>query len=363
MHYSSAFLKWLPLAGLIACGAPQQTPETVSADRVDFIRHDTERRIDITAGGQLFTSYRWPPDIMKPVLYPLLTANGTAVSRGFPIAPRQGERVDHPHHVGLWFNYGNIDGFDFWNNSPAIPEAKRNESYGRIVHGGVDELIPGDGEGTMLTHESWVGPQGREIMKEKTEYHFIVEGPARIIDRITTLTAGDSAVSFGDSKEGLLGIRVARQLEMPSNEALTLTDDRGIPTEVKQMSNEGVSGNYRSSEGITGENVWGTRAKWMELSGTIGDEKISLVICDHPDNLNYPTYWHARGYGLFAANPLGVKEFTEGKETLNYQLPAGQSVTFRYRVIIYSGPELTADRITAYAEAFAGKYSDPAVKN
>ncbi len=323
---------------------------------MDFIQHEADRRIDIMAGDQLFTSYRWPADVMKPVLYPLLTAKGTAVSRGFPIDPRPGERVDHPHHVGAWFSYGNIDGFDFWNNSPAIPEARRNQSYGRIVHNGVDRLRPGDGEGTMRSQESWVGPHGKEILKESTEYHFIADSAVRIIDRITTLTAGDSAVSFGDSKEGLLGIRVARQLELPSQDAITLTDDRGIPTELKQMSNEGVTGNYRSSEGITGENVWGTRARWMELSGVIENEKISLVICDHPDNLNYPTYWHARGYGLFAANPFGVREFTEGKETLNFQLPAGQSITFAHRIIIHSGPTLSPEAITAYAEAFARKY-------
>lgn len=357
MPYHSTIFKWLLLAVLVSCGPSQQMQQAGSiTPRVDFIRHNADRRIDIMAGGQLFTSYRWPADVMKPVLYPLLTAKGTAISRGFPIAPRQGERVDHPHHVGLWFNYGNIDGYDFWNNSPAIPEAQRSQSYGRIVHGGVDRLSPGAGEGTMLTHESWIGPHGREIMKEKTEYHFIARDGVRIIDRITTLTAGDSVVSFGDSKEGLLAIRVARQLELPSREAITLTDDRGIPTEVKQLSNEGVSGNYRSSEGISGEAVWGTRAKWMELSSTIGNEKISLVICDHPDNLSYPTYWHARGYGLFAANPLGVKEFTNGKKTLNYQLPAGQSITFKYRVIIHSGPALSDEAIEVYAKTFASKY-------
>ncbi|MEJ7676192.1 MAG: DUF6807 family protein [Chitinophagaceae bacterium] len=124
--------------------------------------------------------------------------------------------------------------------------------------------------------------------------------------------------AFKDTKEGSFGIRVARQLELPSKDDITLTDARGNPTTVKKMSNEGVTGNYRSSEGVTGEAVWGKRAKWMDLYGSVGDEKISIIICDHPQNLSYPTYWHARGYGLFAANPFGVKDFTEGKEELNY---------------------------------------------
>ena len=122
------------------------------------------------------------------------------------------------------------------------------------------------------------------------------------------------------------------------------------------MSNDGVTGNYRSSEGITGEAIWGKRAKWMDLYGNIGNEKISLVICDHPKNLSYPTYWHARGYGLFAANPFGVKDFTAGKEELNYVIPAGKSLTLRYRIVISSGSHLTDTEINALADNFASKY-------
>jgi hypothetical protein len=122
------------------------------------------------------------------------------------------------------------------------------------------------------------------------------------------------------------------------------------------MSNEGVTGNYRSSEGITGEAVWSTRAKWMDLYGSIGQENVSLVICDHPKNLSYPTYWHARGYGLFAANPFGAKDFTKGAEELNYTIPAGKSLTQRYRIIISNGTHLTDDQINAYFDDFAKKY-------
>jgi len=137
---------------------------------------------------------------------------------------------------------------------------------------------------------------------------------------------------------------------------ITLSDARGNPTTVKAMSNEGVTGNYRSSEGVTGEAVWGTRAKWMDLYGSIGNEKISLVICDHPKNLSYPTFWHARGYGLFSANPFGLKDFTKGKEELNYNIPSGKSLTLRYRIIISSGVQLTDAEINGYADDFAGKY-------
>ena len=235
-------------------------------------------------------------------------------------------------------------------------EGKRASNGGVVKHLSVEQLSKGTGEGSMVTNESWIDPSGKELLAEKTEYHFIAKGPTRIIDRVTTLTATSEAVSIKDTKEGMFGIRVARQLELPSKDEVTLTDAQGHPTTVKKMSNEGVTGNYRSSEGITGEAVWGTRAKWMDLYGSIGDEKISLVIIDHPENISYPTYWHARGYGLFAANPFGVKDFTEGKEEMNYSIPAGQSTTFRYRVIVNSGDHLTDAEINAYADDFARKY-------
>ena len=303
--------------------------------------------------GKLFTSYRWPDNVYKPILYPVLTSAGTEITRGFPLKPREGERSDHMHQVGIWLNYGNVNGYDFWGNGS---EGKRNVNGGQIKHLSAEQLSGGTGEGSMVTTASWIDPSGKELLAEKTEYHFIAEGPTRIIDRITTLTATGEAVSMKDTKEGMFGIRVARQLELPSKEDVTLTDAQGHPTTVKKMSNDGVTGNYRSSEGVTGEAVWGTSAKWMDLSGSIGDEKISLVICDHPENLSYPTYWHARGYGLFASNPFGVKDFTEGKEELNYTIPAGDSLTLKYRVIVNSGAHLTDAEINAYAADFAKKY-------
>lgn len=305
--------------------------------------------------GQLFTSYCWPDNVFKPILYPVLTSAGTEITRGFPIKPKTGERADHSHHTGMWLTYGDVDGSDFWGNG-SKGLGKQNDNGGVIKHLKVDKLSGGIGEGSMVTVESWTDKSGKEVLKEKTEYHFIVSGSTRIIDRITTLTAVDNEVSMPDTKEGMFGIRVARQLELPSEGEITLYGADGHPTRVSDMTNEGISGNYRSSEGITGMGVWGTRAKWMDLYGNIDDEKISLVICDHPKNPSYPTYWHARGYGLFSANPFGWNDFTRGKEQLDFSIPAGQSVTFRYRVIISSGIHLDDTEINAYSDDFASLY-------
>ncbi len=194
------------------------------------------------------------------------------------------------------------------------------------------------------------------MLSEKTDYHFIAKEQLYIIDRITTLTATGNTVTMKDTKEGMFAIRVARQLELPSKENVPLLDAQGQPGKEKAMENIGVTGNYLSSEGITGEAVWGTRARWMDLYGTIGNEKISVVICDHPKNPSYPTYWHARGYGLFSANPLGGNDFTNGKEVVNFSIPAGKSVTFRYRTIITSGIHMKDTEINDLANGFASEY-------
>jgi hypothetical protein len=354
MRIQSILILLLAITSFTALGQrPGKQNQNHQGANIKFVDHKADKRVDVMIDGKLFTSYWWPDTVYKPILYPILTSAGTAITRGFPIKPRAGERRDHMHQVGNWLNYGNVNGYDFWGNGS---EGKRNVNGGQIKHLKIEKLSPGNGEGSMFTTASWIDPSGKELLAERTEFHFIAKGSTRIIDRIATLTATNGAVSMKDTKEGMFGIRVARQLELPSKEDITLTDAQGNPTTVKKMSNEGVSGNYRSSEGVTGEAVWGTRAKWMDLYGKIGNEEVSLVICDHPKNLSYPTYWHARGYGLFAANPFGVKDFTEGKEELNYNIPAGQSLTFRYRIIISSGNHLTDEEINAYAQEFANKY-------
>lgn len=345
----------------VSCGSKsekqdqQAQEEQVAHADIEIVEHKDEKKVDVMIDGNLFTSYRWPDNIYKPILYPVLTSSGTEITRGFPLDPREGERTDHMHQVGIWLTYGNVNGHDFWGNGSKGLGVK-SDNGGEIKHLGVEQLSGGTGEGSFVARASWVNPSGKELLTERTVYHFIVDGPTRIIDRLTTLTATGEAVSFKDTKEGMFGIRVARQLEIPSEEDVTLTDAQGHPTTVEKMSNKGVTGDYRNSEGATGEAVWGTRAKWMNLYGSIGDEKISLVISDHPENLNYPTYWHARGYGLFAANPFGVKDFTEGKEELNYVIPAGESLTLRYRVIVSSGNYLTDAEINTYTGDFATKY-------
>lgn len=320
--------------------------------RFAIIENKAAKRLDVLIDGKPFTSYIYPDDIKKPALYPLLTADGSFVSRGWPLDPRPGERVDHPHHVGMWLNYGDVNGLDFWNNSTDIP-AEKKDRFGTVRHRSVNKIEADNSKAVLEVTADWQKPDGTNLLMEDSRYIFSGTGKMRTIERITTLTALGEDVSFSDNKEGVLGIRLARELEHPSNKPEVFTDASGKATEVAKLNNEGVSGKYRSSEGKEGDDVWGTRGKWVNLNGVIDSKPVSLVILDHPKNVGYPTYWHARGYGLFAANPLGQKEFSKGKEVLNYKLPAGKSVTFRYKVLIHSGTHMSDEQVTDQFNKFS----------
>jgi len=320
---------------------------------VHFLDKREDKKIDIVVGGRYFSSFIFPSSLEKPVLYPIQAANGAVVTRGFPLDKRDGERTDHPHHVGLWFNYESVNGLDFWNNSYNIPAEKKGK-YGWIRNVKILELNKGKSAGRLVYTANWEKQDGTVLLIEKTELVFSGTENSRTIDRYTTLTAQGDTVHFNDVKDGLLGIRVTKELELPSDKAEKFSDSQGNITEVSPTKN-GASGNYLTSAGQTGNAAWGTRGNWCLLYGIKDQVPVSVAMMDHPKNPGYPTYWHARDYGLFAANPLGQKIFSEGKQELRMHLAPGASVNFRYRVKISSGTQPTAASLNAEAADFARK--------
>jgi len=325
-------------------------------EKVSFKENNKEHKIDVIVGGKYFTSYFYPGEevLKKAVLFPIVSAQGTTITRGYPVTPRAGDRVDHPHHVGMWLNYEDVNGFDYWNNSNNIVSSLQNHKMGTIIHEKIISKKVENDKGVLNVSAKWVDNDGKgvEVLKENTTYVFSGTKDIRVIDRITSLTATVDQVLFKDVKDGMFAIRVARQLEIPSNKPDVFTDAHGIETKVPQMDNTGVTGNYVSSEGITGEAVWSTRAKWMNLTGKMDNHDINIAILDHPKNVSYPSYWHARGYGLFAVNPLGAKVFSNGKEELNYTLKKGEILTFRYRTIV-ADKSLTKQELDKLQEDFS----------
>src|SRR5579859_7945791 len=160
---------------------------------VQVVVDEAHRRVDITIGGQPFTSYVWPVSLKTPVLYPLVSDDGTTVTRGFPLDPQPGERVDHPHHAGLWFNYGNANGFDFWNNSDAIKPESRAK-MGTIVHSKIVSTKSGADRGELVVEATWITGENKPLLQQTTRYVFLHRSHARVIDQIVTIKALDRAV-------------------------------------------------------------------------------------------------------------------------------------------------------------------------
>lgn len=338
----------------LAVSALSQKPD----NGVLVVADEAHKRVDITIDGKPFTSYIWPTSLKKPVLYPLIDDEGITVTRGYPLEPRPDERVDHPHHAGLWFNYGNVNGFDFWNNSDAIKPEDRAK-MGTIRQTGILSTKSGPNQGELVVGSVWITGDDKEILKQTTRYIFSRRKQARVIDLAITLKADDRVV-FSDNKEGLLGMRVARWLESPDEKGGVFLDAHGNPTQVEAPpvatgTPNPASGIYLTSEGAHGSAVWGTRGRWCALSGHTGNSTVTIVMIDHPDNPGYPTFWHARGYGLFAANPLGRTIFEPKQLPLNFSIERGQSATFRFRVVIYS-KVAGGDEVNREADSFASEH-------
>jgi hypothetical protein len=321
---------------------------------VRLIRVDDKHKVDVFIDGTLFTSYQYPENIEKTFLYPVISSDGSVITRGYPITPRKGERIDHPHHIGIWFNHGNVNGLDFWNNSSAIPEDKK-DLYGHIVQKKIN-TVEGGKRGRLEVILDWNDNKGNTLLTEKAIYIFTGNKNSRTIDHISTLTAVNGSVTIGDSKEGLFAIRVDRAFEMPSNESLIFTDDKGNPTTVKATDNTGVTGMYTASNGLKGDSVWGTRNNWVILSGTKNKVPISMAIFDNPKNPGYPAYAHARGYGLFSLNNFGQNSYDPKLEKKIYKIEKGQSVSLYHRFYVQSGSELTPEKANKIFREFVREY-------
>ena len=292
-----------------------------------------DNSIAIEIDGKPYTELFYGPDARKPYLHPLRAATGTIVTRHFPMEKVEGESTDHPHHRGLWFGHGDVNGFDFWAN-----EAK-NPKGGRIIPKGRAKLKSGSDSGSIETTFEWQEPEGKPLLTEQRQMVFH-GGKDRVLDFDITLTAL-APVTFGDTKEGTFAMRLAAGLEYPQKKGPQ------IPVRTGTMVN---------SEGGKGEaECWGKRANWMDYFGELDGEKVGIAVFDHPENPRHPTYWHTRAYGLLGANIWGLHDFKNDKTADgSMKLEPGEKWRFRYRVIIHPGDYKTAGIAEQY-DKWAGK--------
>jgi Family of unknown function (DUF6807) len=289
------------------------------AEAVSLTQH--ENTIEVSIGGEPFTTYYFDPSIAKAYLQPLRDARGVIVTRGFPVGEAIPAVHEHdpslePHQRPLYFGHGDINGYDFWGEEAFEkyygPEAGKSK-YGRMAIRKVEEVRGGPESGVILATFDLLGPDHKPFAAESQEYTFRGDKDSRVIDCEYVIQANHDAVKIGDSKEGTFAIRVAPELSAPH-------------------------GHMVNSEGAEGERrIWGKRANWVNYDGVINGQTLGIAIFDSPKSFRHPTYWHARGYGLFAANPFGIKEFTrDPAQDGGYTIPPGQSIKFRYRVVIHA---------------------------
>ena len=267
-------------------------------------------QVDVTIGGKPYTTLFLGPDTQKPYLHPLRSASGKLVSRRFPMENVDGESKDHPHHRGLWFSHGDVNGWDFWANEKN--QKGVGKGIGTIVLDKIVKAKGGKKSGVIEANFTWKDGTGKALLAEQKTITITPMGTSRAIDVDIQLTALE-AVKFGDTKEGVFAIRLAKALE------------------------ETQTGTMRSASGAMKEKaVWGSASPWVDYTGTIEGEPLGIAIFDHPKNPRHPTYWHSRAYGLFAANIFGVRDFTRDKtKNGDLELKTGEKLHFRYRVLIH----------------------------
>jgi hypothetical protein len=323
---------WAAIAAITLSGAAR------SDEPVTLERHGNA--IEVLVGGKPFTTYYFGPESPKPYLHPLRSAQGTIVTRGWPMVKNiSGESHDHPHHRAMFFAHGDINGIDFWGEQRESQRAQtahgkfyssENLPKGRTAFHQLLEMETGTAWGAVSADFDLVGPNGKAIGSEVQSYLFRGDDSTRTIDCEFTLRADrDVSLHLGDTKEGTFAIRLVKALEEPTGQMLN------------------------SNGGVGERAIWGQRADWVDYSGNVAGEELGVAIFDNPANFRHPTPWHARGYGLFAVNPFGLHDFLNkplSQVNGGHTIWPGQSLRLRYRVYIHHGTAAEAKVAKAYEQ-------------
>ncbi|HVW87803.1 MAG TPA: PmoA family protein [Bryobacteraceae bacterium] len=301
-----------------------------------------QNKIDVAIDGKPYTTFFYGPDVAKPYLSPLRAPSGVIVTRAFPMEKVAGESTDHQHHRSVWFAHSDVNGFDYWNNEFSYEKnPKLKGTLGHIFVTKVTKVESGAKTGEIDESSEWKQPDGTAVLNEDRKMIFHAGGPNRVIDFDFVLTAKTN-VKFGDAKDGVFGIRLASGLEEPSPKSLPEPKRTGMMVNAQGCKTEAE--------------CWGKRSEWMDYSGIVDGQKVGVAIFDTPGNKGFPTYWHARGYGLFANNIFGRHEFTKGAEPDgSVTLKPGEKLHFRYRVVIHPGDTESAHIADLYQQYAAKK--------
>lgn len=309
------------LLALLAWTTAQSAQSATPKKGVQITELPDRLRVEIE--GSLFTEYYFK-DVPRPFCYPLIGPGDAPMTRNWPMKDAPNEDHDHKHHRSLWFTHGSVNGHDFWSE---------DRSFGKIVHDGFTKVQSGKDSGLIQSRNKWVAADGATVCTdERTLRIYAPPVPSeRLLDMEITIHASNGELTFGDTKEGSMALRLA---------------------ETMRLKGKVGQGHIVNSEGVRDGDTWGKRAKWCDYYGPVNGKIVGVAIFDHPENPRYPTWWHVRDYGLFAANPFGQHDFEKlpNKTAGNLVVPAGKSATFRYRFYLHEGNEQDAKVAAKYAE-------------
>ncbi|MEM7030187.1 MAG: PmoA family protein [Chloroflexota bacterium] len=287
----------------------QQIPELSGGVNLDDAK---DGLLQISVGGEQFTTYNFGRTIIRPYLYPVFASDGVGITRDWPMVPDAvGDTTDHVHHRGIWTAHGEVNGnVDNWGEK---------EGHGWQIHRGFKNQFSGPVLGGFTQSLDWTDGNKKVNMTETRRMTFYdVPGSIRLFDYTVSLHASHGAVLLADTKEaGLLSVRVATSMDAKNENGGRIQNGFG---------------------GLQEQETWGKRAPWCHYDGPINEQWYGISLMDHPDNPRHPSHWHVRNYGLMTANCFGLHDFTrDPNQRWDLTIPAGETRTWQYRVLIHLG--------------------------
>lgn len=278
--------------------------------------------VEVKVGGKPFLTYQTTLG-PKPFYWPIYGPTGARITRAYPMEKVEGEKTDHPHQRSLWFTHGKVNGIDFWSEM---------KNHGSIKETSRKLVTSGPVLASIVTTDDWLGPDGTKVCEDTRTVRFYNVAATRVLDFDIEVRASEGPVVFGDTKEGMFGIRV--------------------PTSMDVTSKKG--GKITNAEGLNDEAAWGKASPWVDYTGPVEGKTLGIAILNHPESFRHATTWHVRTYGLFAANPFGLKDFNKANKPGDYTIPKGESIRFQYRVVFHEGDTASAKVGESY-----GVYATP----
>jgi Family of unknown function (DUF6807) len=247
----------------------------------------------------------------KPHIHPLATPAGTVLTRVEP--------PDHPWQRGLWFVVKFVDGDNFW-------EELDPPGYGVQRHDGPPTLSPSGVEGEL----DWIRPDRSTVAVRERR-------------RLTHVPLGDDAYAVDWDVT----------LVPPAGAVLDRTPFTGTWGGYSGLAFRG-RGDWRDTrllldDGAEHDRVAAQRSRWCDLSGTADGQLAGVCVLDHPANPSHPVPFYAtcragEGYGDGWANTVYPAFLWDGPLTL----AAGETLRFRYRVVVHDGAWSTGQAATAW---------------